>query len=130
MVTGAARSGNARPAVGKRAEDATAQHLSLDGWEIVGRNIRVGPLELDVLARKGDVLAVVEVRFRGPGSWLGALDSVDGRKRERLRTAARRIWDERFARDESLRVLRFDVAVVDFDPMGRAHVEHVEGAFQ
>ena len=129
MVTSAPRTGDRRRALGKRAEDEAVETLVQHGWQVVGRNVRVGRLELDVLARKGDVLAVVEVRFRGPGSWLGALDSVDGRKRERLRTAARRLWDEQFARDESLRVLRFDVAVVDFDPMGRAHVEHVEGAF-
>ena len=62
-------------------------------------NLRVGRLELDVVAREGPVIAVVEVRTRGPGAWVRALDSVDAKKRARVRRAGERLWRERFARD-------------------------------
>ena len=129
-MTHSAGPGRSERLQGRRAEDAAVAWLIRDGWQIVGRNVRLGHLELDVLARQGDVLAIVEVRFRGPASWLGALDSVDSRKREHLRAAARRLWAERLHHDESIRVVRFDVIVVGFDAQGAADVERIAAAFQ
>jgi putative endonuclease len=57
-----------RSDVGARAEQLVAQHLADAGLEILAVNLRVGRLEIDVLAREGPVVAVVEVRARGPGS--------------------------------------------------------------
>lgn len=94
------------------------------------RNVRVGHLEVDILARRAEVVAVVEVRYRGLGAWTTALDSVDAKKRGRLQLAARHLWDQRLRHDLSIQTVRFDVVMVSFDEAGQPVVERVESAFQ
>jgi putative endonuclease len=96
---------------------------------LLGRNVRVGRWEIDILAREGEVVAVVEVRTRGPGSWQRALDSVDHGKQQRLRRAAAVLWSRRFSRRPDLDRVRFDVASVVFEPGSEPSVEYVRGAF-
>ena len=43
---------------------------------------------LDLVVQQGDVVAIVEVRYRGAGAWQGALQSITRKKRDRLRQAA------------------------------------------
>lgn len=81
------------------------------------------------MLRDGAVIVVVEVRTRGAASFQRALDSVDGRKRARVRAAGERLWRERFARDASVDRMRFDIAAVEFQADGTAVVEHVKAAF-
>jgi len=118
------------PATGRRAEAHAAQWLADRGWKILGRNVRIGHLEIDIVAQLDDVVSVVEVRARGPGAWRRALDSVDVAKQSRLRAAARQLWDTRWCHDPSIRVVRFDIVVVDFGPGDVVTVDWVQGAFQ
>ncbi|MFT3771947.1 MAG: YraN family protein [Minicystis sp.] len=115
--------------VGARAEELVAAHLAAAGLTILAVNLRVGRLELDVVARDGPVIAVVEVRARGPGSWVRPLDSVDARKQQRVRRAGERLWRERFAKDRSIERMRFDVAAVELSADGGARIEIVKAAF-
>lgn len=96
---------------------------------ILGRNLRVGRLEIDILARKGAVVAIVEVRSRAGGAWVGAFTSVDWKKRARLRAAGRALWRSHFERDPSVERMRFDVASVSFDATGAATVEIARAVF-
>jgi putative endonuclease len=114
---------------GARAEALVAAHVAASGVEVLARNVRVGRLEIDLLARDGPVLIVVEVRTRGPSAYARALDSVDARKQERLRRAAERLWQARFRADPTLERVRFDVAAVDLSEEGSPRIEIVRGAF-
>jgi putative endonuclease len=114
---------------GARAEEAAARHLTALGLVIVARNVRLGHLEIDLVARDGEVVVVVEVRTRGSGAWVRALDSIDTKKRDRLRAAGERLWRERFASDASVSRLRYDAVTVDFDETGAAAIEHVRSFF-
>jgi putative endonuclease len=104
-----------RRALGARAEALVAEYLVTEGYEIVATNLRIGALEIDVVARRGPLVAVVEVRTRGPGALTSGFGSVDGRKRERLRRAGERLWQRRYRHDRSVEHLRFDVASVRLD---------------
>jgi len=115
--------------LGDHAEAAARDYLLSHGLELLGEKVRVGRFELDLLFREGPVIVVVEVRTRGPRSWLRALDSVDRGKRARVRSAGERLWRERFARDRSADRMRFDIAAVAFDLAGNAAVEHIRAAF-
>jgi putative endonuclease len=119
----------ARAKLGAAAEDAVADYLRALGVEVIARNVRVGRLEIDLIARDGPVIAIIEVRTRGPGSYQRALDSIDARKRARIRRAGEALWRARFSADERLERMRFDVASVTFPPEGGAVVEHVKAAF-
>ncbi len=114
---------------GIRAERAAAQHLAALGFVIIAVNVRVGRYEIDLLASDGPVLIVVEVRTRGPRALVRALDTIDGRKRARLRLAGKWVWRDRSANDRRFERLRFDCVAVTFDAAGDPQVEHVRAAF-
>lgn len=80
------------------------------------------------MARRDDLVVVVEVRERGRGSWTSGFGSLDGRKRYRIRLAGQRLWQRRYRHDASVRRMRFDAASVLFGPEGPV-IEYVEAAF-
>jgi putative endonuclease len=114
---------------GGAAEDAVAARLVDDGWIILDRRLRIGRLEVDVLAQKKDVVAIVEVRGRRIDGLVSAVDSIDWQKRRHLQKAARTLFSRRFAKDTSVRVIRIDVASVTFGP-GAPTIEIIEGAVE
>ncbi|HZU82781.1 MAG TPA: YraN family protein [Polyangiaceae bacterium] len=116
-----------RHRLGRRAELAVADYLVARGFSVLARNLRLGRLELDVVARRGGLIVVVEVRTRGPGSFERAFESVSRTKRARLARAVERLWRERLARMPSVDRVRIDVAAVTFEEQ-RTLVEYIEGA--
>jgi len=110
---------------GRWAEERAAQALLQSGYRVVDRNVRVGSLELDIVARDGPTIVVVEVRCRGAGAWTRPLSSVDRTKQERIGRAAGVLWASRWSHWRGVERVRFDVITVD--PGGR--VDHVRAAF-
>jgi putative endonuclease len=104
-------------------------HLRERGYDIVARNLRIGPLELDIVARKGPLVVVVEVRTRGPSAWTTGFGSLTAQKRRRVRRAGERLWQRRYRNDDSVDRLRFDAASVLFHPDGSVSIEYAEAAF-
>lgn len=117
-----------RHAHGTAAERAVVEFLERAGAAIVATNLRVGRLELDVVAREGAVIVVVEVRTRGAGAWTSGFGSIDAEKRKRIRRAGERLWQRRYKHDLTVDRLRFDAASVTFHG-GVASVEYVRAAF-
>jgi len=70
---------------GRRGEVLSALWLIAKGYRIVGFRLRTPQGEIDLLARKGKVLAVVEVKLRTSIDL--ALEAVTHRQRQRLRRA-------------------------------------------
>jgi putative endonuclease len=127
LRSGAGSQLTARGELGSRAELAVADYLAVRGFSIIGRNVRLGPLELDIVARKGPLVVVVEVRTRGPGSLQGPFESIDGIKQMRLRRAVARLWRDKLRAMSEVERVRIDVAAVRFE--GReTWVEYIEGA--
>ncbi len=119
-----------RAAKGRAAEDAAALFFASKGFEILARNVRVRRLEIDLLARKDELVVVVEVRSRGGGAWVGGFTSVDWRKRARIRAAGHALWRSRFEADARVERMRFDIVSVTFDERtGEPRIEHAEAAF-
>lgn len=85
-------------------------------------------LEVDIVAREGSVIAVVEVRTRSPSSLTSGLSSVGPAKILHLRRAGERLWNRAFRHDPTCTRLRFDLAAVSRTQNG-ASIEYVRGAF-
>ena len=83
-----ARGAAARTA-GRRAEVWAALWLMAKGYRILGFRLRTPQGEIDLLAQRGQVLAVVEVKQRA--TLQAALEAVSDVQRERLRRAGRAI---------------------------------------
>lgn len=74
---------------GTLSENRTAAWLERQGLLILERNLLCRAGEIDLVAREGEVLVFVEVRYRGSASHGGAAASVNRRKQQRLLRAAR-----------------------------------------
>ncbi|MBP7702224.1 MAG: YraN family protein [Phenylobacterium sp.] len=83
-----ARGAAARTA-GRRAEVWAALWLMAKGYRILGFRLRTPQGEIDLLAQRGQVLAVVEVKQRA--TLQAALEAVSETQRERLQRAGRAI---------------------------------------
>jgi len=76
---------------GDSTELLVAARLAASGWTILGRQVRVGRAELDIVAIDPGPPAnvvVVEVRFRRNRDFGLPEETIDHRKLARLRTAA------------------------------------------
>jgi putative endonuclease len=78
-----------RAELGVQGEQLVAEHLEQAGYQLLARNVRVGRLELDLIARRGDLIVICEVRTRASRDFVDPILTIDRAKRERVRRAAR-----------------------------------------
>ena len=108
---------------GDAAETLVADRLSEAGWTIVARNVHVGRHEIDLVAIDPGppaALVVIEVRWRTGRDFGLAEETVDHRKRVRIRAAAYGLLERGTLPDGSpvpRLPLRFDLVAVE--PGGR-----------
>ena len=98
-------------AAGQAAEEAAAAFLTTRGYVLLARNLRCGRAELDIVAREGGTLAIVEVRYRHRRDFGGAAASVTFAKQRHVVHATRLL----LAREPGFAKLpvRFDVVEVE-----------------
>lgn len=108
---------------GDAAEAIVADRLAGSGWTILARNVHVGRHEIDLVTIDPGpprTLVVVEVRWRAARDFGLPEETVDHRKRVRVRSAAYGLLDRGTLPDGSplpRLPLRFDLIVVE--PGGR-----------
>jgi putative endonuclease len=104
----------ARRSLGRWGEDRAAAHYRAQGYAIVDRNWRSPSREvageLDVVARRADLVVFCEVKTRRSSGYGGAALAVDGIKRERIRRLASAWLVAHRVVDVDV---RFDVIVVE-----------------
>lgn len=93
---------------GRRAERLAAWLLRLKGYRILARNLALPQGEIDLLVRRGDILAVVEVKQRP--DLATALEAVSPSQRARLQRAALALLARRPELGRCQ--LRFDIVAV------------------
>ncbi|MEE9139856.1 MAG: YraN family protein [Alphaproteobacteria bacterium] len=93
---------------GRWAESVCAWWLRLHGYRVLGRNVRTPVGEIDILARRGATLAVVEVKSRE--SLAEAAEALTGAQRRRIGRAAESLLAAR--PDWAELSVRFDAMLV------------------
>lgn len=93
---------------GRRGEALAALSLELKGYRVLVRRLKTRLGEIDLVARRGDVLVFVEVKARP--SVQAALDAVTPRARRRIAAAAH-FWASR-ADPEGRLGRRYDIIAV------------------
>lgn len=114
-----------KDAVGRYGEDLVARRVAAWGWEVLDRNWRCAEGEVDIVARDGDELVVIEVKTRRGDGFGSGLEAVTARKASRLRrlTAA---WLD--AHDLAFPAVRIDVAAVRLPRAGAPAIDYVKAA--
>jgi putative endonuclease len=93
---------------GRFAEWLCRWHLRLHGWRIVARGWRCPAGEIDLVARRGKILAIIEVKSRGEIA--AAADALTPRQRRRIARATEALIAAR--PDLAALDLRFDLMLV------------------
>ena len=101
-------------------------YLARRGWTIETHRFRLGHRELDIVARKASLVAVVEVKTRGSDACGQPAESVVWRKRRTIAQVAE-VWRERHGRPGD--AFRFDVIEVRVAGSG-CRVNHIEDAWR
>ncbi|TPG56115.1 YraN family protein [Sphingomonas glacialis] len=73
-------------AAGRRGERLAGWWLRLKGWQILARRVRTPAGEVDLVARKGTLVAFVEVKMRATAAELDF--AIDERRLARVAAAA------------------------------------------
>lgn len=91
-------------------EEVCVEYLIKNGFDILHRNYRCKLGEIDIIAKKDDIIRFIEVKFRGSGSYGSALEAVDFRKQRRIMRAASWFLNEYGLNDAQC---SFDVMTVE-----------------
>jgi putative endonuclease len=70
--------------VGDRYETLAAEYLSAQNYRVLERNFRCRSGEIDIIARDGEYLCFVEVKYRATGESGCAASAVDYRKQQKI----------------------------------------------
>ena len=95
---------------GRQGQKLAEKFLKKKGLRILARNVNTGPAEIDLVARDGRELVLVEVRSRWSQSDAKPEETVTSRKQQRLVRGAKALMK---ARGWENLAGRFDVVAVD-----------------
>lgn len=116
-----------RKAVGRAGEEMAARYLQKLGYKIIHRNYSCKLGELDIVARDGQVLVIVEVRTRSSDSFGMAQESVVYKKQAKIRQVAMYYLKATGCGDIPVRC---DVLAVKLGFDNKLeHLEHIKNAF-
>ncbi len=87
---------------GRRAETIAAWYLRLQGWRIVGERVRNPRGEVDLIARRGRVVAFIEVKARMNEANLAT--AIDAYRLRRVAAAAESLLPEYGKGAEEMRI--------------------------
>ncbi len=73
---------------GKIAEKIAQTHLTTKGYQIIAVNWQYHHLEIDIIARQGNELVIVEVKSREGFGFEHPLDAISSQKMQHLINAA------------------------------------------
>jgi putative endonuclease len=106
---------------GRRGETLAAWYMRLKGWRIVGQRLKTPRGEVDLIARRGRVVAFIEVKWRGTSAELDL--AIDERRLRRVAAAANALA-RRYVRDSD--DVRIDVVLL----APRRWPRHIVNAWQ
>ena len=111
--------------LGKAGETIACEHLSAMGFEILERNWRHGRHELDIVARRGKELVVVEVKTRSIEEQADEAAPVKRGQRSRIIKAA----NAYVGMTGCLLDVRFDIVSIIIRPGHKPRIQHTPEAF-
>ncbi len=109
---------------GKLGEELAVDYLTGKGYEILERNWRNIHKEIDIIAKDGKFLVIVEVKTRQTDEY-GEPDIAVTRKKQRMLIAAANAYITRKGLDMET---RFDIISIIFRD-GEPVIEHIVDAF-
>jgi len=116
--------------LGRWGEEQAARFLERRGWSILARNYRFGRREVDLVARKGDLLAFVEVKTRSGTGFGAPQESITALKRREVEAVAAHFVYRHGLQSLTVRFDAVAIVVKGREGGAQARIEHVEDAWR
>lgn len=114
-----------RITLGKQGEAYVARYLMAHGFHICLLNYSTRQGEIDIIAKKEDILAFVEVKIRRT-SYFPLSELIPPLKQKKIiKTALSYIANHKIRN----MAYRFDVALLEISPLGEYTITYLENAF-
>ncbi len=110
--------------IGKIGEEIALKFIKNQGYEVLELNWRFRKLEIDIIAKDGDVLVVIEVKTRKSDTFGSPDVFVDRKKQQFLIKAINEYVNQKQLENE----IRFDICSVLYEN-NQEKVEHIKDAF-
>ncbi len=110
--------------LGKKGEQLAVDFLLKNGYKIIERNYRFDKAEVDIIAKKENILAVIEVKTRSTTDFGNPQDFVKPKQIKNLVKAV----DEYINENDLDLEVRFDIIAIVKEKNGY-DIEHLENAF-
>ncbi|MEZ4797973.1 MAG: YraN family protein [Flavobacteriaceae bacterium] len=110
--------------LGKKGEQLAVDYLIENNYDIIERNYRFDKAEVDIIAKKKEILAIIEVKTRSTSDFGDPQDFVKPKQIQRLVKAV-----DEYVVENNLDVeIRFDI--ISIVKTGTSYdIEHLENAF-
>jgi len=108
--------------LGSGYEQLAAEYLEKEGLQIIEMNYRVRIGEIDIIAKDGEYLVFVEVKYRACRAQGGAAYAISQEKKRRITRVAQ--WYLAQHRISQNTFCRFDAVLID-----RTEVTHIKNAW-
>jgi putative endonuclease len=110
--------------LGRGSEALAAEYLEARGYTILERNYRVGHKEVDLIVRRDDLVAFVEVKAKAGKGYGHPLEAITWAKRREIGYVAQ-VWAAAHGRGYQY---RFDAVAVVWKG-GVCEIEHIPNAW-
>ena len=110
--------------LGKKGESEAAEFLERNGYTIIQRNFVFQKAEIDIIARKDNILAIVEVKTRSSLDFGLPQDFV---KPKKIQLLVKAVNEYVISKDLDVEV-RFDIIAIHNNNK-TFEIEHIEDAF-
>lgn len=110
--------------LGTKGEKLAVEFLQNNGYKILERNWRFKKIEIDIIAQKNNMLAIVEVKTRSSNYFGNPQDFVNQKK---IRLLVEGVNQYVISKNIDLEV-RFDIIAIIKTPT-QFKIEHLENAF-
>jgi putative endonuclease len=107
--------------LGNEGEDKACEYLKKQGYKILARNYSAKTGEIDIIARRKNILVFVEVKTRADNAYGGALAALGASKQTKItKTALLYIKENK---------PRFDAIMFDIITLTDGRLGHIKNAF-
>lgn len=103
--------------IGRKAEAAARVYLEMRGYEIVEHNWRRPRCEIDIIAKKDNVIYFAEVKYRFNDNQGGGLEAITKTKLKQMQYAAK-TWVEEHKWQDQFSLAAVEIAGSNFVVMG------------
>jgi len=111
--------------LGQTGEDKSVRHLRKHGYQILERNYRCAPAEVDIICSKGEELIFVEVKSRTQNTFTIEDWGLSQAQMRRIINSAYHYMAEMNWQGS----FRFDIITIAFSVEGAYKLKHYEDAF-